>query len=192
MIKRLPYLILAFLACVPLLFTSCDDDDDFEVAAALEGTWHGVISTDYYYSNYGQTDWETEFRFYNYGDDDYSSTSGEGVEIDYDPDEWSDYSYYEFKYEVAYGNIYFHFSNGEELVLRNYSLTENTLDGDFETVDGEFQAAISLDRTSYWPWTNYAKATRASGTTGNAKRVFPKAGVATDSVTTNQLNMVNN
>lgn len=154
---------LTMAALVTLVFSSCETDD-FDTAANLNGTWRGSLGQ-YYNTVYGTgySEWETEFRFENYAGNTGASTSGQGVEIDFDPDYWSDYKYYEFRWEVAYGNIYLHYSNGDELVIRNYSMSGDRIRGVLETYDGIFVANLDLYRTSYWPWgSSYAKGTRAA------------------------------
>lgn len=165
MMKKVSTLMaMAFLALMALTFTSCEGDD-FDTAANLNGTWRGSLGQ-YYSTVYGDgyAEWETEFRFENYSGTTGASTSGYGEEIDFDPDYWSDYKYYDFRWEVAYGNIYLHYSNGDELVIRNYSMSGDRIRGVLETIDGVFVANLNLYRTSYWPWdAGYAKGTRAGG-----------------------------
>ncbi|MGI6232004.1 MAG: hypothetical protein ACOYJF_04020 [Prevotella sp.] len=152
------------LSMAALVLASCESDD-YDTADTLNGIWQGSLGT-YYADQYGEaySEWSTEFRFYT---NDGYTTSGVGVEIDYNPyNPYSGYYTYEFKWEVAYGNIYLHFSNGDELVIRDYSLSDSYLRGYLETYDGVKIAQLSLERSSYWPWDDdyysYAKETRAA------------------------------
>lgn len=149
--KALHLLFSLFVLMVPVMMTSCQPDDDFEVAATLDGYWEGELSTGYYYNNYGAYNWATIFEFDSYAPG--VSTSGTGVEIDYSPSYYSQNRYYYFKWEVAYGNIYLHFDNGEELVIRDYMISGNRLRGDLETPQGELVGSLNLVRTDYLPWT---------------------------------------
>jgi hypothetical protein len=160
--KRLTTLLTMVLAAiVTLTFTSCEQDDDFAISSNLEGIWQGSLGQYYdsfYGSDYGYL--ETEFRFANYSD---NSTSGEGVQIDYDPDAWSQYKEYPFRWNVAYGNIYLHYEDGTEMVLRDYSMSGSRLRGTLELQSGEFAMDLDLVHTDYWPWgSSYAKSTRAA------------------------------
>lgn len=150
---------LALLAILSMSFSACDYDD-VDRATVLNGTWHGSLGQ-YYSTVYGDgyDEWETEFRFATY--DDYSMR-GEGVEVDYDPDMWSDFKYYDFNWEVVNGSIYLYYRNGDRLMIRDYQLSDYRLSGILETMDGYEVARLDLGRTSYWPWGNsYAKNTRA-------------------------------
>jgi hypothetical protein len=158
--KNIFKLLTVLIALMCMGLTSCFEEDD-ELAAELNGTWHGVLGTYYYSHIYGSSyqEWETEFHF------DVSSgnaTSGTGMQIDYDPDEWSAYKYYSFTWRVIDGSIALYFSTGDQWVLREFALTDNTLGGTLESVSGDKIGEISLTRTSYWPWSSSsAKATRA-------------------------------
>lgn len=182
--RNIHILAMALMALCSLALTSCDDDNDIEVATNLNGVWRGAISTSYYSDNYYQyygdlqyNEWATEFRFYSYDGSYGTSTSGEGVEVDYDTDYYNQYyKVYYFKWNVAYGNIYLYFENGENLVIRNYRMTSSHLQGDLETSDGVYVATINLRSTNDWFWdTSYAKGTRATqDSTVNNKRIFNK------------------
>lgn len=159
---------IALLGLLTFALSSCDPYyvgdyyDDYNTAAVLNGTWHGSLGQYYYNDIYGEGygEWETEFRFDNF---DGSTRTGEGLEVDYDPDFWSDYKAYPFVWEVANGNIYLDYDNGDRLVIRSYRLTDSRLSGRLETLNGIFVANLSLVRTSYWPWNiSYAKGTRAA------------------------------
>lgn len=176
--KLTTHLTMLLLAVLALSFSACEPADDADRAATLNGTWHGSLGQ-YYSTVYGDeyAEWETEFRFENYNGDTGIGTSGQGVEIDYDPRAWSSrYKYYDFRWEVTYGNIYLHYANGDELVIRNYRLSDSSLVGQLETYNGKFVANLNLGRTSYWPWGGgYAKSTRASEDThAGQKRNFEK------------------
>ena len=160
--KRLTtFLTIACIGLLSMTMISCDPYDDYDVTSILHGTWHGSLGQ-YYVNIYGQdyAEWETEFRFNAYND---GSTSGEGIEIDYNPNSWQSYEYYDFTWKVANGNIYLDYYNGDRLVIRDYNLSDSWLSGRLETLDGYVVANLNLDRTSYWPWDSYyAKGTRAT------------------------------
>ena len=161
--KRLTAILtIVCLGVLSFMVTSCDSNDDFDTAAVLNGTWHGSLGQ-YYSDVYGDgyEEWETEFRFNNYNE---NATSGDGVEVDYDPGSMGNYKYYDFRWNVAYGNIYLYYENGDELVIRNYSLSNHRLRGELETTEGVSVANIDLERTSYWPWDDSynAKSTRST------------------------------
>ncbi len=77
-------LTIALLAITAISFTSCEANrDDFDISENLDGYWYGSLGQ-YYETVYGKgyEEWETEFQFHNYSP---RASSGEGVEIDYDP-----------------------------------------------------------------------------------------------------------
>lgn len=150
------------MAIATLTLSSCDEADDYDIAYNLEGIWQGSLGQAYYDQfGEGYDNWETEFRFYTSAD----ATSGTGVEIDYNPNAWSRYQQYYFKWNVAYGDIYLYFSDGQNLVLHDYRMSSNRLQGSLRTMSGTYVADLDLVRTDYWPWNDsYAKGTRATGT----------------------------
>ena len=156
--KLTSILTLILIATLSFTFTSCDDNNDYDEAATLNGIWQGSLGSAYY-DQYGSGyDYqETEFRFYNDGDENYNSTSGTGTEIDYNPNNYQAYTYYDFRWNIAYGVIYLYYSNGDNLVIRDYSLSGSRLHGYLETTNGQTVAELDLEKTSYWPWSNYAK-----------------------------------
>ena len=159
------FLTCVLIAFVSFSFTSCDDDSDQEAAATLNGTWHGVMGGNYYSRVYGYAymEWETEFRFYvngftnGYGD--YTNaTSGSGMQVDYNPRLTGMYRAYSFQWNVVGGRIYLNYADGDSYVLEDYTLSDNLLSGILTDRYGNDVGQISLNRTSYWPWSDgYAK-----------------------------------
>lgn len=147
-----PLFSALLLLCAALTTTSCEEEyNDFDQSIALNGIWQGTLSTDYYYDNYGSNTWQTEFRF---AVDREGATSGTGIEIDYNPMRYQDYRYYNFRWMVVYGNIFLYFENGESLVIRDYRMNNQYLEGYLETNEDNpyLIGRIRLTKTSYWPW----------------------------------------
>ncbi len=155
--KVYAYLMILCLSLTAFTMTSCEDDNDDAIAYTLDGIWQGSLGQTYYYDNYygygyDYEEMDTEFRFYNSA----GSTSGTGVEIDYVQGYWTTYyKVYEFKWNVAYNNIYLYFANGEELVIRDFSLSSNYLSGILETSDRYRVASLRLRKTNDWYWDSY-------------------------------------
>ncbi len=140
-------LTMVLLAALPMVFTSCEEDDD-DIAYRLDGVWYGTVASDYFYGRYG---YETQYNdvMLEFFSDPYEYASGLGREVDYG------YGGYisdvvRFRYTVRNGVIYMDYSDGTSVAIHNYRLYSNEVVGEFHDYDtGAYLASFELYRDGY-------------------------------------------
>ena len=158
MIERIGLMMMVLLSALTL--TSCDEDA--EMAYDLDGIWKGTINGNYYQDRYGYTEsWDTEIRFYQYGD---FSRGGSGEERDWDY-RGKCYSS-RFDWKVRNGRIYLYYDDGYNIVIDRYDLywRSNTqrFRGYFEDFDTGDQLA-SFDLVKVVDWHDFSKKSQDNG-----------------------------
>ena len=128
--KKLSTLLTLFaVAMLPLVFSSCSDDQ--EIGMTLEGTWEGDMHV---YSSYdGETYQSTRTRLC-FEADVFKFKEGSGYWIDYYRDHrWDNRRSYvanRIHWRVSGGVIYIHFrEDNYDIEIRNYRLSDNRFEG---------------------------------------------------------------
>ena len=119
-------LTMVLLAALPMVFTSCEEDDE-SIAYRLDGVWYGQIASEYFTYRYGGVTEYTDVMF-EFWSDNYSYASGRGREVDYYGRYVSDVA--RFDYEVVDGIIYLYYDDGSRIAIHRYSLFGNEFRGE--------------------------------------------------------------
>ena len=143
-------LTMVLLAALPMVFTSCEEDDE-SIAYRLDGVWYGQIASEYFTYRYGGVTEYTDVMF-EFWSDNYSYASGRGREVDYYDRYVSDVA--RFDYEVVDGIIYLYYDDGSRIAIHRYSLFGNEFRGEFhDAYNGRYLASFNLER-DYSGWDN--------------------------------------
>lgn len=152
---------MVLLAVLSMSFTSCEWDDDDEIAYTLEGTWRGNM--------YMSSEWDGRVYDATYSEicflrDPYRYSSGTGYWIDYYNNAgWgTNYVANHIEWTVNYRTITVYFvEENTTLWIENYRLDDAYFDGTI--FDGETRVDFQLRHTSspnwnnfqYWGWDDY-------------------------------------
>ncbi|MGN0281492.1 MAG: hypothetical protein ACI4B3_04225 [Prevotella sp.] len=141
--------LMTMILFTALTMTSCDED--VETAWDLEGIWQGTINGNYYMDRYGNSEsWDTEIRFYQYGD---FSNGGTGEERDWD---YRGRCYHSsFDWKVRNGRIYMYYDDGYNIIIDRYDLywrgSTQRFRGYFDNFNtGENMAYFDLVKVTEW------------------------------------------
>ena len=136
-------LTMVLLAALPMVFTSCEQDDD-DIAFTMDGVWYGQVASEYFTYRYGRTMDYTDVMF-EFWHDRYDYARGTGREVDYYGRGYGEVIY--FDYEVRGGLIYLYYQDGTEVCISNYRLFGDEFRGDFyDNYNGRLLASFDLVR----------------------------------------------
>ena len=136
-------LTMVLLAALPMVFTSCEQDDD-DIAFTMDGVWYGQVASEYFTYRYGSNVDYTDVIF-EFWHDRYDYARGTGREVDYYGYGYSEVVY--FDYEVRGGIIYLFYEDGTEVRISNYRLFGDEFRGDFHDArNGRWLASFDLVR----------------------------------------------
>lgn len=140
-------LTMVLLAALPMVFTSCEMDDD-DIAYSLDGVWYGTVASEYFTGRYG---YETQYQdvMLEFFSDPYEYASGLGREVDYGyGGRISDVV--RFRYSVENNVIYMDYEDGTQVAIYNYRLYSNEFRGEFHNYrTGEYLASFEFYRDGY-------------------------------------------